>query len=727
MRPSFTNLPERSRAHNVDCPVDYLAHAEPHDALFAAIRKNDLPAVSYIVKHAKIDFSTLNNWGDNPIHLALVHHCHDKLIDCLITQAHQCGNAIHEVNRRGYTPLMLAVEHGNIKIVKSLISMRATIPASGDTNPCFRRPLQRKETLVHAQLLLEAEGDLTTAHTLALRRGIGSFEAIFAYKHAALKSACARGDIAAAKAIVDAGADPSFVLMRSINHHDSSTTPQYRATLVRNLMAAGADVSIALTYALSTGTSLSILETLLMLGLSDDGVTETAWQPERTGNTWWQLIVFAKNRENSLINAAICGNKNAVRLFKNQGFLDVERVFLELLRIGNLPAINLLIIEGINTRPALMRLLDRGDVHGVKCLIDAGADVFAVLSEMSRQHERGLPMPIKKLEVLVQAGVDLSKMLLDATKNATELSIAKALIAAGVSSSDALKHVSGQAHADAMTVLALATKDVRLVAITLRNIRHADSALMDDILFAQEMMALPEMRRYHAILTNEIAYLRREGEPIEAELIAAIERVDWTSILTLVARDEQAASRAFVNLVVANDRSSSRLLMHAGANSSAVIEAGLTKYGPALLARLISFGYSDHQILETLVDAGQVNFAKEVIQHAAIHLTNMFGRLVESGHAATLQKFIPVLSDGIDPLITACERGNITLAKALVAAGVDVNRALYDAMVSVNTDAVKVLRGLGADLSVAVEIALAGGNSLAIDRLLLLEADPHVP
>ena len=724
MKPSFIDFPGSRPAPTIKCPADYLAHTEPHDALFSAIHNDDLPAVSFIVEHANIDFSTLNSRGDNPVHLAIARHCHEGLIDCLIAHASRCGNAVHELNRNGYTPLMLAVEHGNIKLANSLIRMGTTVPASGVNSAGGPGARQREQTLAHAQLLLEAEGNLTIAHSRALSRGMSSFEAIFAYKHAALKSACARGDFAAARASIDTGADPSLVLMRSLSHHDRSTTPQYRATLIRNLIAAGADIATALSYALATGTSLSILETLLLLGVSDDAVAEAAWRPERTGNTWWQLIVIVRNREKSMISAAICGNAYAVRLWKAQGLLDVERVFLELLHTGNLRAIRLLIAEGINTRPALMKLLDLEDVQGVKCFIGAGANIYPVLSEISRQHERGHPIPINKLEVLIQADVDLSQMLLDAVTGVPDLSAARAFIAAGVNSKDALKRVSGHVRAAATKVLDSATKDVRLVAITLRNTRYTDSTLMGDILFAQEMMTLPKMRPYHRILDNEMAYLESEGDPVEAELVGAIKRVDWKSILSLATRDKETASRVLTNLVVANDRASSRLLMHAGVGTSDAIKAGLTKYGPALLARLISFGYADYPILEALVDDGHADFAEEVIQHTAIRLTDMFGRLVENGHTEALRKFIPALSDGIDPLITACERGDITLAKALVAADVDINRALHSAMVSVNTEAVKVLRDLNADLSVALAIALTDGNALVIDRLLILGADP---
>lgn len=732
--------PNPYQATSVSFPFDYMKNLTPHEALCAAIRKNDLSAVSYVVDHAKIDFSAIGREGQNPIHLAVSRTCRDSLIDLLIERSCASGNAAHEADRYGYTPFMIAVELGNIKIARSLINMGATVCTDNDANCSAHQLAAKQQTISHARILLEARGDIPTAHTLALQRGEDSFETIFSRVHEFQKQACAQGDIRTAKALIEYGADPSFVLMQTL--HESSkhwAVSPNRATIIRNLLVAGADPYAALRYSLlSQHIRRSTMERLLMSGASGEKAITVARQVNRT-NSVLPLFTSKKNWDSTLIQAAVNGDTNEIRYWLNKTVLSADRVFLDLIGAGNKNAIKLLIAEGLSPRATLTNLTDDENVAATRFLISAGADVSPILSSMLKKGELGLPMGIKQLDTLIQAGVDVSKMLLDATQTPRDLTVAKVLIAAGASISDALKQVSGHERAEAANALDAAARDVRRVAMTLRNTRHADSTLIEAILVAEGMRDRGRMDGTNQPLTELANHFQAKGENAKADLVRAIEKVDWKSITSLVDRHEDDASDVLKRLLHVNAGPSARLLVHANVTPSAFLrpsseftDSQIKDYDVLLCCLLINAGQSDHGVLERSLDERGPYYTKKIMDRAQIDLNDMFKHMLKSGNESALQKFIPGLTSGAFELATACSRGDTALAQALIAAGANAGDALYIAMVRVDIDATDKLIELGADKSVALAAALSENSPLIAETLITLGADPvvaltHVP
>ncbi|CAM4134916.1 ankyrin repeat domain-containing protein [Bordetella muralis] len=729
MNPVSNYEPKTHQANTVNCPFDYMDNMSPDDSLRAAITKHDLRGVSYVLANFTVDFSALNFSGQNPIHMAIALGRHDNIANLLIERS-LGSNAIHEMDRNGYTPLMLAVEHGNIRLATSLIKDRqATVSAGNDAN-CSPAGLARKQsTITHTRLLLETGGDIAAAHKLALRRDIESFEKLFSLQHVHLRNACEDGNLDAARAIIKAGVDPSFVLMRTLTGRGGEVSPN-RATIIRNLIAAGADPTVALKQALSTSVSRSTVQTLLVLGASGRKAMEDLRGTGLTTNMWY-LLKSRTNWEKALISEAIKGNASAVKFWIDRlGGLKPDQVLMPLVNGRHNAAIKLLLAEGVNPHSTLMRLLEEGNTEGVKHLISAGAEVSTVLSEMDKNQKDGLTLGIKKLETLIKAGADLSRMLLDSTKTEASLSVAKVLIAAGAKAEGAVELAPENQRSDVRKTLELAAQDAANASKLMLDAGMADNSLLEDILLVQGMRNRPNMGPYKEILHKHAAYREAEGKQAEADLIRAVEIVDWNAIKTLTITHPEAASNVLHDLLSAADAPSSRLLIQAGADISATIKAAMSDYGatgPVLAARLIMAGQSAHSVLNSLIDSKEQTFAKKVIETARIDIFDMFKFLAESGNEPLLKKLLPLsITDGLGELINACNQGNAGLARALISAGVNADRALYRAIISDAPDAAKTLMSLGADKSVALAAALSDEHPLIAEMMLALGTDLRV-
>jgi len=274
----------------------------PSASLQAAITRNDLAAVSYVLDSLKVDLVKTDDIGRAPIHTAIDADCDEDIIALIIARLPDWSDVQDLVDRYGYTPFMLAVERHKFNVAKTLMDMGGTICDDHDTYCPADRLVQKRATIDHAKILLETRGDFSQAYSKALAWNIPTFLTLFGDLHDALKhdlfdlfrqlakrgdnatfkkliplsvdqgaselaKACSLGDTTLATALFSGGADEDRAF------YDSISSPAVDSQAAHALMTLGINKSQALARALVDGDAQDA-EALLILGADlDDALT----------------------------------------------------------------------------------------------------------------------------------------------------------------------------------------------------------------------------------------------------------------------------------------------------------------------------------------------------------------------------------------------------------------------------------------------------------------------
>ena len=702
------------------------------EALFRAIDEGDTESALDLARYSNADLSILNNHGQNPLHRAIVRD-QDEVANALAKKNYDDGgNAIHDMDREGYTPLMLAVEHGNMPLAKRLIEMKAGAAIGHDVNCSAERLSQKHNTIIHTILLLETDGDSAEAHKRAVANDFLSFEKLIFGKNTLLRNVCERGDVDAAKALISkSGADASFILMRTLAEDHPTVSPD-RAKAIRTLIAAGADLSAALMHAIEAD-QFPAVQSLLCLGAPGDAAMATAIE-RRDEHMVTLLQKSGVDTFDALMHEAMLGNTGAVKflLSTRGGALPQHRdeyVLTELAKRGNKDAVKLLIKEGVNSTHSLIDLLSSGNADAIKLLISAGADASEVLETVADIHGHGATDEVYQLKILIDAGVDPSRLLFDRVRGKSkDIHQAKMLIAAGAKASAALAYAAdSERNAVSQTLVSVSKEVLALQQAVKRadNSETADVSTVGRILAVQLSMAQPESRAYRESLKNIGNELAANGDQAAAKLLFAIEQVNWADLRSSSTNRSNAAM-AVTTVMKVNDSYSARLLMSAGASPIAAITHGIRNHNVRLLANLIDAGVSSHRVLQGVLRSENVDLAKKLIQEKNINLYEMFHDLINLDEKSNLKVFIPILTDGTRELLVSFDLGDRKTANVLVAAGVDTSKALNLAIRGLHMKAVQALIALGADKSAALLETIDKNLPTMTQMLLCLGADPVI-
>jgi len=731
---------------NSDFPVKSTSMSEAHDqavvvdnstaieTLFRAIDDGDIDTAVDLARHSNADLSAVNSHGQNPIHLAISLGRDDIAAELVQASHENTDTAIHDTDRAGYTPLMLAMEYGNFSLARILIEMRAAVIVGRDTHCSPEKLTQKHRTIVHTTLLMEAQGDVAKAHKAAVAKGFHHFEKLIFGQHTALRDACERGDVDTAKALITKlGVDASFILTRTLLDQHPSVSPA-RANAVKTLIAADADLALALEYALEAG-EMSAMQELVFLGAPGIEAMDKAIE-KRDANAVALLSRSAVRRVEVLKKAAMRENVGAVQfMFRKDGGNLSKEIFgqsalRQLAKNGHIDAVKILIKENVNSEEPLIFLLKEGNKKAVNTMIAAGADAANVLQIIASTHSLAPIDETYQLKILIDAGVDPSRLLFEKVRGKSkDLHQAKILIAAGAKASASLAHAPERERGEILKTLVALSKEVsaiqKAVAGTTSGEDGAEVQAVGRILSAQRAMAQPELRDHRHAINRMADYFESRGNKDAATLLRALERVDWAEIAAS-AKNLSDANGAVSALMARNNFYSVRLLMSAGAAATTAVLYAIKNHDLAALTDLIDAGFDPKLVLWQVVCLGPADLARALIKEEELELVDLFKGLLDDHGTLDLKAFIPSITDGTDELLQACQRGETEVANALIAAGVNTGKVINLAIQGMHPQALRTLINLRADKAAALVEALESNQDTVAQMLLYLGADPII-
>ncbi|GAB3123656.1 hypothetical protein GCM10027288_54410 [Bordetella tumbae] len=658
-------------------------------------------SVRNAVARFQFDMLAVDSQGQTPLHLAIALGKIGIAIALLENPLNDMRSAINAENRSGYTPLALAVEKlatdsRNLRLIKALIAMGGTISVGGEVAP---------DTHANAVALLAAKGDVAAAHTWALKVDLLSFEKLFAGHHAALRRACEEGDTVKVKALMDAGVDASFVLMRLLEQHSPLSAARVRA--VRYLIAAGVDLSSALNHAVAAN-SAEAVRTLLLLGAPGEPALIRAAEAHDL-QAMVLLVKSGVKAEGTLINQAKNGDVTAVRLMLGEASisdkLDKTQVLMALTAGGCQGAVRLLIDEGVYVYDFLLQQLRLGNKDEAKVLIRAGVNVSGLLRTLAMgavDH----PNEIESLGTLILLDVDSAPALYDMAKEQRKTAV-KILIAARATIDDALLYAPVLERADLARTLAQAYKEVARTGEQMASVGDVDATLASKIIVAQDYIAGPIGKEYKTIIQAMTMHTGDDRRNVSA-LLYALEKVDWVLINKLVDADGTAASEVLMLLARLDCLPLARLLLDAGAEPYHVIVDAADNNNLERLSFLIRAGSNESTVLANLLMRPAGNgLAQALIQRERLDVFKTLKYLAARGEVSRLKQFIPAITDGQRELIRAAVENDRDLMGALIGAGVDIGKTVVLAISNAEIDAAKWLVSLGTNIAAALAQALA--------------------
>lgn len=689
----------------------------PPGALFSMIEQGSPNAVRNTVARFQFDMLAVNSQGQTPLHLAIALGKIGIAIALLENPLNDMRSAINAENRGGYTPLALAVEKlatdsRNLRLIKALIAMGGTISVGGEV---------AADTHANAVALLAAKGDVAAAHTWALKVDLLSFEKLFAGHHAALRRACEEGDTVKVKALMDAGVDASFVLMRLLEQHSPLSAASGRA--VHHLISAGVDLSSALNHAVAAN-SAEAVRALLLLGPAGAQALMRAAEAHDL-QAMSLLVKSGVKAESTLINQAKNGDVTVVRLLLGEASisdkLDKTQVLQALTASGCQDAVKLLIDEGVDVHDFLLQQLRLGNKDEAELLIRAGANVSGLLRALA-MGAVDRPDEIESLGTLILLDVDPAPALYDLAKGHKKTE-AKILIAARATIDDALLYAPVLERADLARTLAQVYKEVVQTGEQMARAGYVDATLASKIMVAQDYIASPEGKEYTRMIQGMTEKAGDDRRNFSA-LLHALENVDWALINTLVDADGTAASEALMLLTRLKCLPLARLLLGAGAESHHAIADAANSNNLDYLSFLIRAGCNESVVLANLLMRPTgIGLAQALIRRERLDVFKTLKYLAERGEASRLEQFIPAITDGQHELIRAAAENDRDLMNALIAAGVDTRKTLVSAISNAEIDAAKRLVALGTNIAVALAEALAQKHDDVAQVLLSLGAD----
>jgi len=742
-RPVHTNQTTTAHQYAVD-----LGYWPSDDALFAAVKQGKFNKAITLAKHANINLCTTNSAGQNPIHLAISLGWEEIAAQLVQIATERNSIAIHQPDREGYTPLVLAMECGNIPLARTLTAVDAAIDTGPNVNCSPDRLEERHRAIALAHLMKHANGDTAVAHRAAVNQGDIYFDKLLIGQDAPLRKACRQGTNAIRLQICKLGIDSSYVLARILltqwdhQHRDAKHSVSKVCSddvhTARKLIDVGAaDPAEALSYVMQAYQSgianealctLAAIE-LICLGASDRVAMEQAIA-SRNSKAVKLLGLDGHPLHQAVVAQAKAGNVNALRFLFSDDVADMlkdrigQLALIQLTEHGHTAAVRLLIQEHIRTDFALTYFLSRKNTKAVNTLVGAGADGLTHLSDLLNEEDA-----TGMAKMLIEAGVDPSKLLLELVSNHPKnLHQAKILIAAGANVSVALARASASQRTNAQNTLNAVSKEVstiqETVARTLSRNTHEHAQAVGRILDAQWEMMQPTFHETLERLNKLTEPLASGSNNVSSEMrhiLAALKRADWEDLIDSVANTSDAED-VLTLVMIADAPRLARLLFSAGVSETASIVDAILTYDIDVLGNLIKLGVKPQHILWWLAQHGAMDLATALIKQADIDLMELIRNVINENHAddatfSALKHLIPRIADGAEALARAFEQGDRKVAKALITAGVDINMALILAINHAYFEAMRQLLPI-AYPSEALAKLLTTDRSIPEDQML---------
>lgn len=713
----------------------------PHVRLCLAIDNGDLQAVSDIMGQCGPDVLAEHVDGHTALHRALSLG-QDAIAMQMLDKLPEGHAALNMRDRQGYTPLMLAVQNSSIPLSKMLIGKGATVYAGDDAHCSEAVVTQKKEILAAAALLLETRGDVAAANLLAIQRDRNHpYSRQFGRVHGDLVWKARLGEMEAGRAMVEAGVDPSHALMIAM-WSVAEVTAAHRH-VAKNLIALGADPTSALRQALANP-SLTVLckmctPALLLLGAAGERVLTTASAELNAQAVEW-LMRHSVRAENALAHHAKSGNAQAVRLLLDSAPkhvpIDAARVLCDLAKSGHRQAVELLITEGVQAAASFKQLIDKGDKAAVKVFIEAGIDTSETLREFASKDRLYAPGGFKRLSFLIGAGADPSRLLYESIKNGSGLALPALLMAAAAMVPPALDHASPDERRNLERAL-MEAKNL-IPVLPAKEQGHDAMDLLVDIVGARDDMASPESDALRARLQTLAATYQARGEQRRADLVRALEQVNWEGIKAL-AEDAEASKDVMAELSHHGSIRLGSLLAAAGVDAREVLALALRDHwqGRAATTRLsflLDVGYDPSEVVAALLEANEDDLAKALVQEKGIDPYGVLDTLHKQHKLDELEQFLlRVTPDkGIACIERAIHEGRNDLAYMFIDSGAsrpDFQELVEEAAEQHDAVALKTLANMGVFprptfLDEQLCRAVEGGSAFGADQLMRLGASP---
>ncbi|MVW71845.1 ankyrin repeat domain-containing protein [Bordetella sp. 15P40C-2] len=711
----FSNLgPIPHQITDQDLSIPSLGGKTPNECLDLAIISSNVRDVRDILEHMRVDYRALNADGLNPIHRA-IYGSSDAVIQLLIDKASKLDPAaLHDPDKDGYTPLMHAVLQGEVKLALELIRAHGATEEHGREPPIsYDSPSLFRETRDNAIRLIASGGDTATAQMVALAQRDEVFLKMFSGWYADLQGACASGRLEDARDALANGADPSYLLAKTMSFRDGPVILEKRATVIKNLMALGADLNAALAFGDLSGLGVHGMSALVLLGAS----------PEKAMNILEQRGIPYEPKDfdigfdpaHRIRKLAMEGDhEGAVDVAgavppNDKDFLDC-RVLIPLANEGHLDAISGLLAEDVvELRPVVDRLVRSGNLVALQNIV-AAAQSDTLFVKVFGPLNSGKRVDVNNLSELFAAGFDPSKYLWNLASQPQNRFLARILIAAGARIENALRSVPADRRSEASQVLNALSHDVAgVIRQVQRTYNPGGITLVEDILIAQGIRD----RGLAAPINSVAEQLRAMNKIAESNLLEAVLRVDWPAIYEQVGRSQETAGNVLMLMVLRTPLTLSapytRLLVQAGTDLMNVADSILDQYrlneweAIRNVGALVHAGYNPIELCELLVDMDLAQFAQRMVQGTSIDLLDAFASLAKMGDVDRLRKLVP-LQNTFHPhdLIIADPKGGAETARKLIAAGMDATGALSQALLHDEGKMAAEMCDLGVDEAAAL-------------------------
>ena len=702
-----------------------VVHISPSsNVLFKAIGEGDAETVTRLLKDPGLDLSkVINSRGQNPVHIAIELKQEGIAAQLVQFAIEHNSMAIHDTDREGYTPLMLAVELGNIPLAQTLIAQQGSIATGLDTHCSAERISEKHRTLSVTSLMIESLGNTAQAYQTAIKKGLRHFDEWIIGKNTPLRKACEARDIDAAQSLLSRlGVDAALVLARVMlmridfpHHAPRSLIPAASiqdANVVKTLISAQANLAAALNHVIeanqcgSAPEASCILNAIELLCLNAPGTEALDAAIEKRDVKTIKLLEQAGV---SLVRAVVAraksGNVDSVHfMFSSDGVgLRKEvvglKALMKLAEEGDVPGVRLLADEGMDTISVLTIMLYQRKHDAVKTIVNARVDVGRLLTTLVNDNDAA-PM----IKTLIDIDVDVTDLLIEKLGGPRKnLSHAKLLIAAGAPWTNLVRASAPEQTDLRETLMSIANEVASLQRDVDKFFNRDDPAHVQTvgrILDARRGATEPGWRDPTALFPAERA-LSEGPEHMRTMallliVLAALKNADWPKIAQLVADNPSESDEVLIEAMAIalklDNLHFERLLMSAGAPRKVLIQAGIKARNIDLLLNLTEAGIDPYSILWHIAKAGAIGLAKTFMEQATIRKKafidpfELFRNIaLKKGlpdvsaidqNPYDLNVFIPGLTDGAGDLVVAYEDQDTRLANALIKAGVNTNAAL---------------------------------------------------
>jgi len=522
----------------------------------------------------------------------------------------------------------------------------------------------------------------------------------------AMSQVTERDSVIAVRTVIAAGADPSRVLLLPIAHGWCHA--------MEEAMTAGAELSIALSYAIKCDARKTITD-LLLWGADGGAALRSAVDNGRLDDAK-RLLEAGLETHAIAKQAAEQGNIKLIQ------WLVSEKVYLsdvmaELAEESNEQAVKVLVKAGCDASDVLMEVVRSGRHLGaIRTLIDARADTVDALIEVA---ERG---DIKLAKLLIEAGANTVFALMHAMM-ADNTKIAAVLTAAGADIATAIR-VIPRRNLEAKRAFFEAARQEVIAAS--QGVDESDNQELVGIILAERFKAAERAAKGHTESTRRrvIEKMVIDGQAEDLALLHAIDKLEWGVLKSLLDSGIDGSDLLHFS-IERDDVFAVRLLMDAGVS---VGVAGALEYVAEFeswtkLNTLLKAGIDPTETFIWLVEQGHFSMAKRMIVELKINTYETFDYLYLVNETYLLKSCLALVTDGHSVVTRAARIGDLKFLRAMIEAGADAPAALGLAISSGQVEAAKTLIAEGVDITAAMKSAVTRNRMTHPATFRLLGAD----